>query len=179
MFDISKRERFRTIGELKEILTSVNPKVAFENTIANWYYNDCKKVYEEVKEKIIDCLAAENILYKNGISDSDDDYFDECLRELLNFKLPKEHYLKQKFCADVIVDTGDSNYDFTLNCIYPSYCSEKGVPINNKASIVWLVKQQGYTKTQLEKVLHSDNATNTNVFLESVKEEIAGISTNM
>lgn len=40
----------------------------------------------------------------------------------------------------------------------------------NKSSILWLVKQQGYTKTQLNNAIRKQDFSNSK-FLESIYEE--------
>lgn len=61
------------------------------------------------------------------------------------------------------MDTGDANYDFTLNSFYEG-------KINDLASTVWLSKQQGYSKTQLNKA-YNEGDYSKNSFLESLVAE--------
>lgn len=37
------------------------------------------------------------------------------LHDLVWFKLPEDHFLKQSFYVNIMVDTSDGNYDYTLN----------------------------------------------------------------
>ena len=71
--------------------------------------------------------------------------------------------MKRTVCVDITVDTGDANYDFTLNSFYEG-------KINDLASTVWLSKQQGYSKTQLNKA-YNEGDYSKNSFLESLVAE--------
>lgn len=115
--------------------------------------------------------------YIDEIKEQINDYLDE----IISISYPENHYLNQEFCADIFVDTGDLNYDYVLNNIYPHYDSnsdEKLEDIDGKASLVWLVNQQGYTKQDLYNACHDDNYKNSK-FLESVVDEINNTSSHM
>ena len=43
---------------------------------------------------------------------------------------------------DVLVDTGDMNYDYTLNAVYPHYNGREDDEIDDKASLVWLLRRR-------------------------------------
>ena len=72
------------------------------------------------------------------------------------YKLPEEHYLDQSVCVNIIVDTGDGNYDFVLNDVYPHYNGRYGDIVPEEASVLWLVRQQGFTKRQLNQALRQE-----------------------
>lgn len=78
---------------------------------------------------------------------------------------PMQHFLNQKVCVDILMDTGDGNYDFVLNRIL-----DNG-KIDEKAAALWLARQQGYTKEQLEEALVSDAYTGDSRFLKSMRQE--------
>ena len=72
------------------------------------------------------------------------------------------------------------NYDYTLNAHYPCwYGNKQGEPIDEKASLVWLANQQGYTKEQLEQTLDQGDMANPKGFLQSVRVECANMSSHM
>jgi hypothetical protein len=72
----------------------------------------------------------------------------------------------------LILDTGDGNYDFTLNNLF----SEK--KIANESALLWLAKKQGYTKTQLKAAIF-ENECGDSKFLKSVRQECANVTTHM
>jgi hypothetical protein len=65
-----------------------------------------------------------------------------------------------------------------LNSVYPCWYGRKGDPINDKAGIVWLTKQQGHTKKLLQKVLDGD-APDTGKFLKSLHAEVLNCGSHM
>lgn len=91
------------------------------------------------------------------------DFIYEWVREHIHINFPFDEFLKRTVCVDITVDTGDANYDFTLNSFYEG-------KINDLASTVWLSKQQGYSKTQLNKA-YNEGDYSKNSFLESLVAE--------
>lgn len=56
--------------------------------------------------------------------------------------------------VSIMVDTGDGNYDYTLNSLYPSFYGRRCDEIPEKSSLLWLAKQQGYDASDLKKALY-------------------------
>ena len=106
-----------------------------------------------------------------------DDLVREWVFENVYFDFPYEHFLKQDVKVNIIVNTGDGGYDFTLNN-FASYNSTPGETINNKSSILWLVKQQGYSKTQLNNAVRKEDFSGSD-FLKSVYQELVNVTTHM
>lgn len=89
------------------------------------------------------------------------------------FKYPTDEYLEQEVNVDIRIDTGDANYDFTLNAIYPHYNGRKGSDIDDRASLVWLAKTQGYSKKKLQHALNTlEDSLERHGFLETVYDEL-------
>lgn len=78
----------------------------------------------------------------------------------------------QEFCFNIIVSNGDDNYDFWLN---EHIVDEDGKVDENaeKAGLVWLAKQQGYTLDQVVKILKDGDIAEPKTFLETVLQEVA------
>lgn len=103
----------------------------------------------------------------------DDDKIREELESMWYFKYPIDEYLEQEVCVDIRIDTGDANYDYTLNAIYPHYNGRKGDEIDDRASLVWLAKTQGYSKAQLQHALNTlEDSLERHGFLETVFDEL-------
>lgn len=100
---------------------------------------------------------------KNEFDEGYHDFIYEWVREHIHINFPFDEFLKRTVCVDITVDTGDANYDFTLNSFYEG-------KINDLASTVWLSKQQGYSKTQLNKA-YNEGDYSKNSFLESLVAE--------
>ena len=130
----------------------------------------------------IECEARNELIEKFQKTDEgskyDWDEIDETLVEIWYFKIPYKHYKQQEVCMDILVDTGDMNYDYTLNAVYPHYNGRKDDKIDDKASLVWLAKTQGYTKEQLQNQLtNGKDKLDVKGFLETVYQEVINCST--
>ena len=99
--------------------------------------------------------------------------------ELVYFLLPEKHFLDQSFRVNIMVDTGDGNYDYVLNSVYPCWYGSYNQKIDDRAGIVWLAKTQGYAKGQLWNVLRKGDVPAPKGFLESMRVEVANISSHM
>lgn len=162
-----------------EILEALDPMQAFWEKLDEWYV-DCEFLYrDELVEKIRAALTEEDGLCPNGLTDEEENQLQDIIMELVSYSYPEDHYLSQNFDVNIMIDTGDGNYDFVLNDVYPAYCGYYGEPLDNKASIVWLAKTQGYTKVQLRKALQAGDMSNPKGFLESMRVEVANISSHM
>jgi hypothetical protein len=156
---------------IKDIFKSKNPKNKFYELLDECYV-DCGFEYQyDVIKTIADNLDEE-------IYDGYEDFIKDWVYMHVNFNYPYEHYINQSVQVDIIVDTGDESYDYTLNCVYPHYNGRYGEIINNQASLVWLTKQQGYTKLQLNKALR-DCDYGDSKFLKSVRDEVANCTSHM
>ncbi|MDE7261786.1 MAG: hypothetical protein K2N78_06975 [Oscillospiraceae bacterium] len=162
--------------EAIEILQSDDPLCTLYDRLNEWYL-DCQLcLSDELEGDVQEKLAA---LYPDGFTDEDEDEIHEILTEKVCFELPVKHFMSQSFRANIMVDTGDGNYDYTLNSVYPCWYGDYKSRIDSKAGIVWLAKSQGYTKTQLWKALREGDMANPKGFLESMRVEVANIASSM
>lgn len=120
---------------------------------------------------------------EEGEYEYDPDELNDVFNDMVYCKLPEEHFLEQEFKVDILVDTGDANRDFCCNsrvapCWYGSYGGEN-YRFENEASLVWLARQQGYTKTQLQNWLKSETDEGGTPFLRSVYRELANHSSQV
>lgn len=162
-----------------KILESDDPMHTFNCTIEEWYWEYSCALLGELKNEIVALLESDDGPYPDGLRDEEDNLLEDCITELVYFSFPEEHYLKQEFYVNIIVDTGDGRYDYTLNSVYPSYCGRCENRIDDKASIVWLARQQGYTKTQLWKALREGHMASPENFLGTMRVEVANITSRM
>lgn len=99
---------------------------------------------------------------------------DEWIREHVSFYIDTDHYLKETVCANIIIDTGDGNYDFTLNNLY------QADEINEDSALLWLAKAQGYTKEQLEKATIAEEVSfSDSKLLKSIYQECLNTTSSM
>lgn len=150
---------------INKILNSETPDFALEEALCEWY-SDTE--WQHRDERIEE--------FKKFIGNSeefDDEDIEETFINNWFFRTPIEYYLNQEVCMDIVVDTGDMNYDYSLNATYPHYNGRKGEAIDDKASLVWLAKQQGYTKEQLQDVLtNGKDSLEKHGFLDTVFQEV-------
>ncbi len=104
--------------------------------------------------------------------DANENEIDEWLREHVQFYIPEDHYLNRTVCANLILDTGDGNYDFTLNNLL------NGEGIDNESALLWLANQQGYTRDQLKAAISEGNFGDSKL-LKSIRAECANVTTHM
>lgn len=124
-----------------------------------------------------------DILKNNWPTDSAQSYMDsyddilEYLGEHLDYNFPYDHFLKQNLLINFMIDTGDGNYDYVLNN-FASYNASENEKINDESSLLWLVKQQGYKKSDLNRLVRKGE-TKDSAFLQSVLTEAANVTSHM
>jgi hypothetical protein len=160
-------------GDIAGILGSKAPRKAFVDLICG-FWDDAEWQYvSDLREKAIKHL--EEAFPDEEIDDSE---VIDWLDELAYFEIPFGHYLKQSVDINIMLDTGDMNYDFTLSNIYPAYCGEKGAALDDKSGLVWLIKQQGHSKQGIRGVLYGKEKTQ-NAFLASVYDELVNVASHI
>ena len=159
---------------LKEIMASEDPEQTFYEKMFEWYQDAEWEIERDLLKAVVASIetAAPTETY-------DEDEIKDEIRELVSIDYPYEHFLKQEFCVNIFVDTGDGNYDYVLNCVYPHYNGRCGETIDDKASILWLARQQGYTKTDLNKALRKGDIKDPHGFLESMRQEVINHGSHM
>ena len=157
---------------LKKLCNAENPREQFYEWLDEAYL-ECIWDYEDqvIKEVLKDEDFAEIA------SKLDEDEVRDHLRDMFYVKLPEEHYLNQDILVDILVDTGDLNYDYTCNNIGPHYDACDHEPISEESSLLWLARQQGYKKSELKAALKEKPTDNA--FFRSIYYEIVNSSTHM
>lgn len=161
-----------------QIITDSDPYAHLFEYLSDCYFDSEYCEREDLKNKVADALEKSGEFSDDEIVDLDM-HLDELVYDLVSFAYPEDHYLKQKFLVDIMVDTGDGNYDYTLNSVYPCYAGEEGETIDNKASIVWLSKTQGYGKKEMSLELKKGDVSEPSGFLQSLRQELANLPSHM
>lgn len=162
-----------------DILNASDPMQRFYEVLDDAWFEYSTQVEDEHIDNIKEILESEDGLFPEGMDADAEEILKDEFREIAYIALPYDHYLKQEFYTNIMVDTGDGNYDYTLNSVYPAYGGRYGDTIDNKASIVWLAKQQGYTKTQLKNALKQGDMRDPKGFLQSLRVELANANSMM
>lgn len=162
-----------------EISQSDDPITEFLEKLQDWWNDYEWGLQDDLEERVKNKLIAGDGPYPDGFTDMQGDMFTNMMRELVYFQLPEDHYLDQRFCVNVMVDTGDGSYDYTLNSVYPCWYGNYEDEIDDKASIVWLARQQGYSKEQLWDALKEGDIKDPHGFLETMRQEVANCGSGM
>lgn len=165
---------------LKELLDDIErcpntpPVTLFMNKL-----NEC---YEDAEYPTPEEYASDIGLIYHHLSENDKERFDEIFMENICCEPDYNHFLDQDICIDIIIDSGDYNWDLGCNQVYPhydgdyDYTKQHGIP--DDSCIAWLAKKQGYTKTQAKKAL-LDKEYNNSKFLETLRDELLNCTSHM
>ena len=177
--DYSDEMPAQTVAEILE--SDGDPMDAFHDELMNQFQEDEWAYQKELLKKCKEYLKSEDCgEYPNGLtSDDEETARDYLLDEKVFFATPKSHYLNKSYDVPIMIDTGDGNYDYTLNAVYPHHNSQKGETISDCASIVWLTKRQGYRKTDLNRALRHSVFAAESAFLRTLTQEVANLSSHM
>jgi len=159
---------------IEKIFEASNANEAFFELINEGFF-DVESQYQDdvintIKKHFDDGETFKFRQHKNRIT--------EWVYENVYFTYPYDHYLSQNVCVNVLVDVGDGNYDYTLNELFGCNYSKKGLDGRDESSLVWLMKQQGYTMEAITDFVESGN-TQGSKFLESVYQECANTNSCM
>lgn len=140
----------------------------------DWYqeqeWDIIDNLVDDFKEKVDPKLLEDANIIEDGNLD-DGDIRDEIM-EIIYVDYPIDWAEDQEFCFNIIVSNGDDNYDFWLN---EHIVDETGEVDENaeKAGLVWLAKQHGYTLDQVVEILKDGDIEKPKTFLETVLQEVA------
>lgn len=157
---------------LKKICNDDHPREKLWELLDEWY-RDCEWEYADnvIKQVLKDEKVAELV------ENPDADEIRELIRDQFYIRYPEEHFLKEDVLVDLVIDTGDMNYDFNSNIIGGHYdASDDSIP--EESSLLWLARQQGYKKSELKKVL-ADRGKCESPLLKSIYVETVNCSTYM
>ena len=157
----------------QEILESDSSYDILIEKLWDWYqeqeWDIIDDLVDDFKKKVDPELLKDADIIEDGNLDDGD--IREELMNIVCVDYPEDWALSQEFCFNIIISNGDDNYDFWLN---EHIVDEDGNVDENaeKAGIVWLAKQQGYTLDQVVEALKDEDSLNANEFLASVSSEV-------
>lgn len=140
--------------QLADIIEAEDPEETFKRTIMQQWEDAVDYCIWEAAKTIASRL------------EEDPSEIAEIIRDKTEAGYPLDHYMKQTYKVPVMLNTGDGNSDFTLNDIGP------GVKPDERASVIWLVKQQGHTVEELEAAMSDETGSDKDSFISSVWQEI-------
>ena len=162
-----------------KICESADPYLALVEKLEEWYFEAEGYSRNELEKEIRQALTDPDGPYPDGLGDAEEERLNDAITDLAYWVYPEDHFLKQEFCVNIMLDTGDGNHDFTLNSPYPCWCGDYSARLDEKSSLLWLARQQGYTKTRLWRALREGDMRDPKGFLESCRVECANLPSNM
>ena len=158
----------------QEILENDSPRDTLIEKLWGWYqeqeWNIIDNLVDDFKEKVdSELLEDANIIADGSLDDGD---IREEFMDTVYVDYPVDWAFGQEFCFNIIVSNGDDNYDFWLN---EHIIDEDGKVDENaeKAGLVWLAKQQGYTFEEVVEALNSNpTIVHMKLFLSSINDEV-------
>ncbi len=157
----------------QEILESNSPRDTLIERLWDRYQTDewdiIDNLVDDFRAKTDPKLLEDANIIEDG--NLDDDMIREEFMDIIYIDYPEDWALGQEFCFNIIVSNGDDNYDFWLN---EHIVDETGEVDENaeKAGLVWLAKQQGYTLEELIEFMKDEEYVNSNKFISSLVAEI-------
>lgn len=145
-------------GGLQDIADSDDPREAFYDWLNDAYEGEVDQAWFNLASKCADDLEIEH------------ETAWEFLTEMVEVRLPEQHFLDQEIHVDILVDTGDANYDFICNNIAPAWGGGDPDEAHAEASIFWLAGQQGYCMERVTAALKGEETESA--FLESLVREV-------
>ncbi len=150
-----------------------NPRDAFWEDLSEWF----QVAVWEAEDELIKAVR-DNWDCKIHSFEQNEEFITEWIKESMDIRLPEKHYLSKRVCVDIIVDTGDANYDFVLNDFYPHYNARIEDVIHKEASLLWLARQQGYSKRQLNAAVRKSEFSGSKL-LKSIRQEVLECHSHM
>jgi hypothetical protein len=167
--------------DMANILESDVPESVLEELLWDTYDESRTEVLDELSDKASTYIEEK---YRKALGNKtvelDDDerqqVFD-IIEDRVYMDYDIDHYLDQDVNIDLAIDTGDGNYDYTLNCTYPAYGGSD--TIDPHSSLAFLAESQGYSMEDLRRALLEGEyrvtpsfLANPLSFLESVRQEV-------
>ncbi len=158
----------------QEILKSDAPRDILIEKLWDWYQESEWDIYNDLvydfKEKVDPELFRQADIIEDG--NIDDTMIRDIFIDNICVDYPADWAEDQEFCFNIIVSNGDDNYDFWIN----THIVDEDENVDKdaeKAGLVWLTKQQGYTLDQVVEILKSDYVKEPKTLLETIQQEVA------
>lgn len=148
----------------QETVAKIMESNAPHDALCEWVYNSYEDHVDYEMDEIISKV-------KENLPDEDEEKIRDILLDLVFFEYPFDHFLNSSVRATVIMDVGESNFDFTTNAC------EEGM-VEEGCSIAWLGKYFGYELSTMEEALEGETLP-IDTFLGSFQQEIAELHSSM
>ena len=122
---------------------------AWSDAVEDEYYSLFSDIEQDLRRAGVDA---------EGLRDKVEEY----VREHLTINAPYAHYRKQMVNVNILMDTGDANYDYSINA---------KIPFVKETGLAWLASTQGYSLEQLNDAMERGEDGVQSAFLRSVWTE--------
>lgn len=156
-------------------MTSDGPMDNFNEWLADTYFDDVCDEQDDMAEQIMNRVVEK---YGVTLDDDDENFIRDWVCDFVEFGPPADYFLDQRMCFNLMMDTGDANYDFAINCRYPAWGGDDG-PIPKESALVWLAETQGYTERELRDALNKGDMADPHGFLETMRVDMANANSSM
>ena len=136
-------------GQVREILAANHPKDLLSEKMSEWYMEAKWNLEDEAIQKLREDPELDAAFEEN------EDLFKSTLWDVFYVQEPYDHHMKQEVDLNIVLDTGNLNYDCVLDSFAHGYYGDSDEPINSGSSLLWLCEQQGISKEVLEHALQT------------------------
>ncbi len=179
---VDYRDKGLSEEKVAELLEHDNPKEAFEELLNEWAKQaTIEYEYPEMTKMLRQNMTEE----ENDFWEEHEDEVEQWLEEHVSWYYDENDF-RSEVRVNIMLDTGDGNYDFTKNNILNYYGTSGGYgeqgEINELSSILWLSKQQGKEKEVREYVkaaYNNEDTSEADNFTKSVIQELENICSHM
>lgn len=154
-------------GTVKEIINAEDPESRLYELLDESYREEIWRLEDEA----IDQLRQDPELEEAW--KEDEDLFRDLVFDQFYVKVPFDDFLKEEQEINIVLDTGDCNYDFVLNSFAHGYYGDREEGVDEHSSLLWLCRQQGVSKEELETALKTGSCYPENI--EAVMERHAEV----
>ena len=104
-----------------KLLSGDDPMQSFWESLEEWYFDYECQLRDELEQDVQSSLTAGDGPYPDGFTAEETRVFYDLMMDHVYFRLPEKHFLDQTFPVNIMLDTGDGNYDYVLNSVYPCW----------------------------------------------------------
>ena len=160
--------------DIIDILDVTNPREYLDRTLEQLnFWDNLNNEYEYGLNEFIDWLSEHHI--ETFEKDVVIEWFWDNVYDIWSIDYNYDQILRQKIKAMLVINNGDSNYDFTLN---PNQDNE--YVLEAYSGIAWLATTQGINLEELQEALIAGPKVKTgNKTLDSIVEECYNTSSSM
>lgn len=139
------------LGEesIRAILKAEDPMQAFGELLAESYQKAVWQLESDMEDKLREDPALAAAYEEN------EELFRDTFHDLFYVNYPYDHFLNEDVEINIVLDTGDCNYDFVLNSFAHGYYGDPEEGVDEHSSLLWLCRQQGVPKEDLEQALQT------------------------